>query len=127
VSRAALDGRLDAAYLDALPYDQAFAELKQLPGVGDFSAELVLLRGVGHPDHIPRHEPRLARAVALAYGLPEPPSGEQLLRISQNWRPYRTWVTLLLRTRLEDETGEIAGPPPQRKLWLASTQVGCLP
>lgn len=23
--------------------------------------------------------------------------------ISENWRPYRTWVTLLLRTLLEDE------------------------
>jgi DNA-3-methyladenine glycosylase II len=29
--------------------------------------------------------------------------------ISENWRPYRTWVTLLLRTQLEDETGEITG------------------
>ena len=29
--------------------------------------------------------------------------------ISENWRPYRTWVTLLLRTQLEDDTGEIAG------------------
>jgi DNA-3-methyladenine glycosylase II len=111
VSLAALDGRLDAARLRALPSDQALAQLRQLPGIGDFSAELVLLRGAGDPDRIPLHEPRLARAVALAYRLPEPPSGEQLLRISQNWRPYRTWVTLLLRTQLEDQTGEIAGTP----------------
>ena len=111
VALAALEGRLDAARLRALPRDQALAQLRQLPGIGDFSAELVLLRGAGDPDHIPRHEPRLARAVALAYGLPEPPSGEQLLHISENWRPYRTWVTLLLRTQLEDQTGEIADTP----------------
>jgi 3-methyladenine DNA glycosylase/8-oxoguanine DNA glycosylase len=66
--------------------------------------------GTSDPDHIPRHEPRLARAAALAYGLPGPPSGEQLLRISENWRPYRTWV-MLLRTQLEDQTGEITGTP----------------
>jgi DNA-3-methyladenine glycosylase II len=109
VALAALDGRLDAADLRALPRDQALAQLRQLPGVGDFSAALVLMRGAGDPDHIPRHEPRLARAAALAYRLPEPPSSEQLQRISGNWRPYRTWVTLLLRAQLEDDTGEIAG------------------
>jgi 3-methyladenine DNA glycosylase/8-oxoguanine DNA glycosylase len=47
--------------------------------------------------------------VALAYRLPTPPSGADLQKLSQNWRPYRTWVTLLLRAQLEDETGEIRG------------------
>ena len=56
------------------------------------------------PDAVPHHEPRLARAVALAYDLPQPPASKQLQHISQNWRPYRTWVTLLLRTYLEDHT-----------------------
>jgi 3-methyladenine DNA glycosylase/8-oxoguanine DNA glycosylase len=47
--------------------------------------------------------------VALAYELPEPASAEQLREISENWKPYRTWVTLLLRTYLEYSTGEITG------------------
>ncbi|HEX9517057.1 MAG TPA: hypothetical protein VF940_12895 [Streptosporangiaceae bacterium] len=111
VAAAALAGRLDAARLRAQPPDQALAQLRQLPGIGDFSAELVLLRGAADPDRIPRHEPRFARAVALAYNLPQPPSRDQLQRISENWRPYRTWVTLLLRTFLEGQTGEITGKP----------------
>jgi DNA-3-methyladenine glycosylase II len=106
---AALDGELDTARLRALPHEEALAELKKLPGIGDFSAGLILLRGASTPDAIPSQEPRLARAVALAYGLPEPASPGQLHQISEAWRPYRTWVTLLLRTRLEDETGEING------------------
>jgi len=109
VAVAALDGRLDAARLRALPADEALAELKELPGIGDFSAELVLLRGAAAPDEVPRHESRFARAVARAYDLPEPPTAAELARISDNWRPYRTWTTLLLRVYLEDETGEIAG------------------
>jgi hypothetical protein len=84
------------------------------PVSGDFSAELVLLRGAGAPDEIPGHEPRLARAAALAYDLPQPPSAQELERISGNWRPYRTWVTLLLRTFLEEQTGEIAGKQSMR-------------
>ena len=51
----------------------------------------------------------LARAVALAYGLPGPATPEQVVAISEGWRPYRTWVTVLLRIQLEFQTGEIAG------------------
>ena len=109
IAAAALDGRLDASRLRALPPAEALAQLRQLPGIGEFSAELVLLRGAAAPDEIPGHEPRLARAVALAYDLPQPPSAQELERISESWRPYRTWATVLLRTFLEDQTGEIAG------------------
>jgi DNA-3-methyladenine glycosylase II len=109
LARAALDGRLDAARLRAQPYDEALAGLTELPGIGPFAAELTLLRGAGEPDRIPRNETRLARAVALAYRLPTPPPDADLQKLSQSWRPYRTWVTLLLRAQLEDETGEIRG------------------
>jgi 3-methyladenine DNA glycosylase/8-oxoguanine DNA glycosylase len=66
------------------------------------------VRGAGAPDRLPAHEPRLGRAVAMAYGLEEPPTAEELYEISEGWRPYRSWVGLHLRTMLEDETGEIA-------------------
>jgi DNA-3-methyladenine glycosylase II len=109
LAQAALDGQLDAARLRAMPHEEAMADLKKLPGIGDFSAGLTLLRGAGAPDAVAAQEPRMARAVALAYGLPGPATPEQILQISENWRPYRTWVTLLLRTALEYETGEITG------------------
>jgi DNA-3-methyladenine glycosylase II len=109
LAQAALDGQLDAARLRAMPPEEALADLKTLPGIGDFSAGLTLLRGANAPDAVPTAEPRLARAIALAYRLPGPATPEQIGAISENWRPYRTWVTLLLRTQLEDETGEITG------------------
>ena len=108
LARATLEGTLEASYPRLLPAEDALAGLKELPGIGDFSAELVLLRGAGVPDRLPIREPRLTRAVAMAYGLKEPPTAEELAEISQMWRPYRTWVALHLRTMLEDETGEIA-------------------
>jgi DNA-3-methyladenine glycosylase II len=109
VASAALDGQLDAARLRALPRAQALAELQAIPGIGPFSAELILLRGAGDPDHTPAAEPRIGRAVALAYDLPEPPGPVELGLLSEAWRPYRTWVTLLLRIMLEEETHEIGG------------------
>jgi DNA-3-methyladenine glycosylase II len=115
VAQAALDGQLDTARLRAMPHEEAMADLKRLPGIGDFSAGLILLRGAGDPDAVPGQEPRLARAVALAYGLPGPATPEQLREISQAWKPYRTWVTLLMRAQLEYETGEITGRRPHAR------------
>jgi DNA-3-methyladenine glycosylase II len=109
LAEAALDGQLDTARLRAMPHEEAMADLKKLPGIGDFSAGLTLLRGASDPDAVPGQEPRLARAVALAYGLPGPATPEQVREISEGWRPYRTWVTLLLRIQLEFQTGEITG------------------
>jgi DNA-3-methyladenine glycosylase II len=109
LGEAAMDGRLDGARLRALPREQALALLRELPGVGDFSAELVLLRGAGDPDHLPVHEPLLRRAVALAYGLEGQPDDARLTELAEAWRPYRTWVVLLLRALLEETTGEVRG------------------
>lgn len=100
---AALDGRLDSARLRSLSRDEALSQLQQLPGIGPFSAELVLLRGAGDPDHFPTHERRLHHAMAELYGLSDPTSS-QLTEIADGWRPYRTWASVLLRVSLEDTT-----------------------
>ncbi|GAB2804664.1 DNA-3-methyladenine glycosylase family protein [Streptomyces daliensis] len=106
IAEAALDGRLDAAALRALPTEQALAALRELPGIGPFSAELVLIRGAGHPDVFPSSEPRLHRAMASAYGLDDATAASpgRLARIADAWRPFRSWVALLLRNRAQEET-----------------------
>ncbi len=97
VSEAALDGKLDQAHLRSLSDDDALAELQTLPGIGRFSAELILLRGAGHPDYLTFVEPRFRRAVAAAYGFDHVPTDDELRSIAANWQPYRTWMTFLLR------------------------------
>ncbi|GGT51771.1 DNA-3-methyladenine glycosylase II [Streptomyces kurssanovii] len=100
---AALAGDLDASRLRAMPAQNALAHLRTLPGIGPFSAELILIRGAGHPDVFPRHEPRLHVAMARAYGLSNPDSSDKnrLAGISDRWAPYRSWVALLLRAHSE--------------------------
>lgn len=105
----ALEGKLGAQYLRSMPAEQALSELMAIRGLGPFAAELVLLRGAGHPDWPPTHEQRLVRAVQVRYRLRRPPSVDELRRLAEPWRPYRTWVCVLLRSWLEDQTGEIAG------------------
>ncbi|WP_435602226.1 DNA-3-methyladenine glycosylase family protein [Streptomyces sp. bgisy130] len=120
LAEAALDGRLDATHLRALPADHALAELRTLPGIGPFSAELILIRGAGHPDVFPRHEPRVHKAVATAYGLGTPTADDdvtQLAKLADRWKPYRSWVAFLLRVRAAEDTpqpgpGCHGSPPP---------------
>ncbi|HEY3683833.1 MAG TPA: hypothetical protein VGL93_12370 [Streptosporangiaceae bacterium] len=108
IAEATLDGALDAGHLRGLPADEALAELRRLPGIGPFSAELTLIRGAGHPDVFPSAERRLHEEMAAAYDLTDPSLAE-LSAIAEHWRPYRSWASFLLRVRREDDTGEIAG------------------
>ena len=93
----AAGGWLSSARLRALPREQALADLQQLPGIGPFSAELILMRGVGEPDAFPLTEKRLHRAMAAAYPLGADPSLAALAQVAERWRPYRNWAGLLLR------------------------------
>ncbi len=103
LARAAVDGLLDAGRLRALPVGEALRELRELPGVGAFSSELILMRGAGAPDVVPLAEPRVRQAVRVLYGLPAEPSAAELERAAEAWRPLRSWVRLLLRARLAEE------------------------
>jgi DNA-3-methyladenine glycosylase II len=70
LATAALDDTLTAAALRAVSSDEALATLRELPGIGAFSAGLILMRGAGAPDVFTTSEPRLLAAVRAAYGLP---------------------------------------------------------
>jgi DNA-3-methyladenine glycosylase II len=105
IAEAAVRGELDPHALRALPPDGALAALKELPGIGDFFAQLILVRGVGTTDVLPVNEPRLLRAVGLAYGI-DPPDAAGLEAIAEAWRPFRTWVAFLLRVSLAELAAE---------------------
>ncbi|MFI2371596.1 DNA-3-methyladenine glycosylase family protein [Streptomyces sp. NPDC018833] len=102
VADAAAAGELDAARLRALPAQDALAALQKLPGIGPFSAELILIRGTGYPDLFPSHEPRLHAAMTTAYGLEGQAAGvPALVRVAERWKPYRSWIALLLRAHAD--------------------------
>lgn len=101
LASAERSGRLSAQRLRALPEDEALSELRQLPGIGQFGAELVLIRGCGAPDVLPKAERRVLAAAALAYGWEEP-SVERFAEVAERWRPFRSWIAFLLRKAYAD-------------------------
>jgi DNA-3-methyladenine glycosylase II len=98
----ALAGDLSATALRALPPEQALAELGALPGIGPFSAALILLRGAGAPDVAISSEPRLLGQIRARYGLPEDATEADYARVTDRWRPFRSWVAFWLRSGSAD-------------------------
>jgi DNA-3-methyladenine glycosylase II len=90
VAEAALEGKLDREPLLAAPPEEALARLQEMPGIGPFYASLILLRAVGTTDVLAAGEPRLKKAVETRYGKP-------LEEVAEQWRPFRTWVSVLMR------------------------------
>jgi len=103
LAHAALEGRLDGDRLRGMAPEDAVANLEELPGVGPFTAQGIVLRGAGAPDLLASDEPRIATAAALAYGLDEPPTRDELAARAETWRPFRSWVQMLLRMELADQ------------------------
>jgi 3-methyladenine DNA glycosylase/8-oxoguanine DNA glycosylase len=95
LARAALDGALHGERLRELGPEAAIEELTRLPGVGPFTAQGVVVRGANEPDWVPTAEPRLARVVEQAYG-----PGADVAALAEGWRPYRSWVAVMLRRTL---------------------------
>jgi DNA-3-methyladenine glycosylase II len=100
VAEAALDGVLDVDEIQRLGPEAATAHVQCIQGVGPFWASLIVIRASGFAD-APAREPR-ARAKALAaYGRLETASDAEFTAITDAWRPFRTWATVLCRVARE--------------------------
>jgi DNA-3-methyladenine glycosylase II len=96
LAQAALDGRLDTQALRDMPAEAALAMLRELPGVGPFTADATLYRGCGVADGLPGSDELGRSVIKDLYGLPAP-TGPDVERIADAWRPFRMWAVVLLR------------------------------
>src|SRR4030081_2359854 len=114
VARAALEGTLDRARLRSLPEAEALTQLRTLPGIGEFFAQGILMRGAGLVDAV-TDDDITPRAIQLLYRLRERPNRAEVLRRSEDWRPYRMWGVVLLNVWLRSQPPEIIGGRPRPK------------
>ena len=97
IAEAAQRGVLDAERLRSMPPEDAQAELQQLPGIGPFYSSLIVIRSCGHADAPSLGEPRSREAIQHAYGLDHELSDAELIALAESWRPFRTWVSVMMR------------------------------
>ncbi len=107
IGRAIASGRLDAAEIAGLSTEDALRRLVQLPGIGPWSAALVLLRGFGRLDVFPPGDVGAKRGLAALLQFEEGTFEERVRRFGE-LRGYLYFLGLggsLLRMGLIDASG----------------------
>jgi AraC family transcriptional regulator of adaptative response / DNA-3-methyladenine glycosylase II len=70
--------------------EEAVAQLKALPGIGEWTAQYIAMRQLREPDAFPAADIGLMRAMADADGLR--PTASALLARAETWRPWRAYA-----------------------------------
>ena len=122
---AALQG-LARAVVDGLPLHRGAPlastqeALLALPGIGDWTTQLLALRVLGWPDAFPATDIGLLKALGFAQARDAP----QAIALAEAWRPWRSYAVIALWRALESAE---ASPPPPPARPAAPRQRGAAP
>jgi DNA-3-methyladenine glycosylase II len=99
-----LDGRLDLDHVATMPNDQLIEQLTAVKGIGEWSAHMYMLFGLGRLDVLPVGDLGVRKAIQNLYGLDQLPSPEQMITISNqnNWHPYESVAAWYLWQSLDN-------------------------
>jgi len=90
IARRVRQNELDLHSLDTLD-DESVAEiLMDLPGIGQWTAEMLLMFSLGRMDVLPVGDLALRKSMRTHWGLDEDVAHEAYLELAEAWRPYRT-------------------------------------
>lgn len=112
LAHAVASGALDAARLDAMSTPDALAALRALPGIGAWSAALVLLRGFGRLDVFPPGDVGATRGLARLLHLAPGPALERVIERFGDVRGHLYFCALGASLV---EKGLIQGVPERRR------------
>jgi len=83
-------GELDLEQLEILDDERASELLMDLPGVGRWTADMLLMFSMGRMDVLPVGDLALRKSIRLHYRLPVDAGHEVYLELAEFWRPYRS-------------------------------------
>ena len=70
--------------------ERAIEMVTQIKGVGRWTADMLLMFSLGRPDVLPVGDLGIQNAIRDSYGLDAAPDADEMERIAEPWRPYRT-------------------------------------
>jgi len=85
-----VDGRLSDGAFARMSDDEVKAALTEVPGIGPWTAHGFLLVALDRPDVFLPGDIALRRAIQRAYGFDHVPSEDEMMRLADRWRPYRS-------------------------------------
>jgi DNA-3-methyladenine glycosylase II len=105
------EDRIDWPALRTMPSELAIKELTALRGVGRWTAEYVLMRGLGHADVIPAADVGLQSAIGRAYGLGRKATEPEVRTLAEQWVPRRSHAAFAWWWSLSAERAHAAPMP----------------
>ncbi len=107
LAQALVQGELDLEALNAVDDATAVARLLELPGVGRWTAQYVLLRGLGRLDMFPADDVGSQAKLQRWLGLESRPDYAGMHQILDRWAPYRGLLYFYLLLDQLTRTGAI--------------------
>jgi DNA-3-methyladenine glycosylase II len=99
-----VDGRLSDKALSKMTDDEVEATLTDVPGIGPWTARGFLLVALDRPDVFLSGDLALRRAIQRAYGFDHLPTEDEVIQVSNRWRPYRSLaVSYLFASEYEEQ------------------------
>ncbi len=96
IAEVAATGGLDRDVFDGLDDETAIERLVEIPGVGRWTAELALMRGLGRPDVFPAGDLGLTVATQRLLRMRARPTERQVRTLAARWKDWRSYVALYL-------------------------------
>jgi len=95
------DGRLDLHALDGHPDEEVLTRITAVKGLGRWSAEMFLMFRLNRPDIFPVGDLGIVKGMQKLHGMKRRPKPRTMLRLAENWRPYRSVAAWYLWRLLE--------------------------
>ncbi len=76
--------------------ERTITRLKELPGIGEWTAQYIAMRALAWPDAFPHTDLGIVKAMGAS-------NPRQVLEIAEAWRPWRAYATMQLWKSLEQQ------------------------
>lgn len=99
-----LDGRLDLDHISTMPNEQVIEQLTAVKGIGQWSAHMFMIFGLGRLDVLPVGDLGVRKAIMNLYGLEELPDPARMITIANKngWGPYESVAAWYLWQSLDN-------------------------
>lgn len=99
-----LDKRLDLNHISTMPNDQLIEQLTAVKGIGEWSAHMFMIFGLGRLDILPVGDLGIRKALMSLYQLKELPDPAMCITIANEngWHPYESVASWYLWQSLDN-------------------------
>jgi DNA-3-methyladenine glycosylase II len=96
-------GKINFESFPTASEEEVIAELVQVKGIGRWTAEMFLMFALAKPDVFSHGDYGLRSGIKKIYRLTEHPTLDEAIRITELWKPYRSFGSFALWRSLEQK------------------------